>query len=421
MIENKKQYRILIAPSDLAGVGHYRSIWLAQQMDKNFSDDFYVEINVMPDYNDVEYFKKFDLIHFHRQLGPYERMDEFFKELKAAGVILVMDLDDYWAPPETHPMHGLALKEKLAEKITKTLRLSDYVTTTTDVFAKHIRVYNKNVIVMPNGIDPSSKMWASEDTKIDDRVRVSWIGGSSHYHDLLLLKPSMKLLHNDESIRGKYQIIMCGYDVRGHVTMINPDGSQQTRKITPAETIWNKFEEIFTDNYNPNIISPEYNKWLKRYKNEAYFGENILKEPYLRRWTLPLTQYGKHYNYCDVCLAPLTDNTFNEVKSELKIIEAGMNKKVLIAQDYGVYKALIKNNETGLLISKPMNERGWYANIKKVIEDKELREKLANNLYEFVKERYNLSHLTEQRIKIYHDMIDKNEMKLEELHELIKK
>src|SRR3989304_5075310 len=313
MIENKKT-KILFLPSDNAGVGHIRSIWIAQEINEKFSNDFYVEINLTPDFNDIEYFKKFDIIHFHRQLGPYEKMDEFFKTLKDAGVILIMDLDDYWAPPQTHPLYGIAIKEKLAEKITKTLRKSDYVTTTTDIFAKHIMPYNKNVLVMPNGVDVSQKMWKDENTKLNDRVRISWIGGSSHFHDLMLLKPSMKLLHNDASLKDKYQMIMCGYDVRGTITTINEDGSQHTRKILPQETIWNRFEEIFTDNYNPNIVSAEYQKWLKKCKNEPYPNENILNEAYVRRWTLPLIHYGKHYNYCDVNLAPLTDNTFNEVK-----------------------------------------------------------------------------------------------------------
>lgn len=417
---NKNVKRMLLCPSDLAGVGHFRSIWLAQQIDKAFSDDFYVEINPQPDWNDRDYFKSFDLIHFHRQLGPHEIIDEFFKDLKSAGVLLVMDLDDYWDPPVTHPLYQMAVKEKLAEKIIKTIRKSDIITTTTDIFANHIRKYNKNVIVMPNGLDMSNPMWKQEDTRVDDRVRISWIGGSSHYHDLLLLQPSMKLLHNDDTLKNKYQIIMCGYDVRGHMTIVDENGNTQgSRKILPSETIWNRFEEIFTDNYNPNIISTDYQKYLKRYKNEAY--PDVLKEAYVRRWTLPLTQYGKHYNYCDVCLAPLIDNTFNEVKSELKIIEAGMNKKVLIAQDFSVYKKLLKHGETGLLIKKHMNEKGWYNEIKRVIENKELREKLANNLHEFVKDKYNLEHLTSERIEIYHKLIDHNRARQEEIAAAIQK
>ena len=70
---------------------------------------------------------------------------------------------------------------------------------------------------------------------------------------------------------------MCGYDVRGTITTINEDGSQHTRKILPQETIWNRFEEIFTDNYNPNIVSAEYQKWLKKCKNEPYPNEKRLR------------------------------------------------------------------------------------------------------------------------------------------------
>jgi glycosyltransferase involved in cell wall biosynthesis len=409
MPQNDKP-RILIAPSDLAGVGHFRSIWLAKQMYADFKDKFYVEINAMPNYNDRNYFKQFDIIHFHRQLGPYETMENFFKELRDAGVTLIMDIDDFWTPPTTHPLYQAALKEKLAEKVTGTFKLVDYVTTTTDVFARYIKKYNPKVFVMPNGLDMSEKMWQDEDTKKTDKVRISWIGGSSHLNDLEILRPSMKMLANDPELKDKYQIVMCGYDIRGHITHINPDGTQHTRKILPHETVWNKFEEIFTDNYNPNVVDEDYKNWLKKCKNEQYQGGDVYEKNYVRRWTLPLTQYGKHYNYCDICLAPLAENTFNEVKSELKIIESGMKNKALIAQDYGIYKEIINNNENGILINKPMNHKGWYVQLKRLILDKEFREKLANNMNTFVKDKYSLKSLTESRINIY-DAILKNKSK----------
>jgi glycosyltransferase involved in cell wall biosynthesis len=406
MPQNDKP-KILIAPSDLAGVGHFRSIWLAKQMYADFKDKYYVEINAMPNYNDREYFKQFDIIHFHRQLGPYETMEVFFKELRDAGVTLIMDIDDFWIPPTTHPLYQAALKEKLAEKITKTFKLVDYVTTTTSIFAGYIKKYNPNVFVMPNGLDMGEKMWQDEETKKTDKVRISWIGGSSHLNDLEILKPSMKMLANDPELKDKYQIVMCGYDIRGHITQINPDGSQHTRKILPYETVWNRFEEIFTDNYNPNVVDEDYKNWLKKCKNEPYQNGDVYEKNYVRRWTLPLTQYGKHYNYCDICLAPLAENTFNEVKSELKIIESGMKRKALIAQDYSIYKELIKHNESGILINKPMSYKGWYVHLKKLILDNEFREKLANNLHEFVKDKYSLKSLTESRIQIYGKILAK--------------
>jgi glycosyltransferase involved in cell wall biosynthesis len=396
-----KKIKILFAPSDNAGVGHFRSIWPAQELNSKFKDEFEVDINLEVNHNDIESLKKYDIIHFHRHFGPYEKMKDTFSKLRKAGVTLIMDIDDYWNPPTTHPLHTIVVKEKLAEKTTETLKSVDFVTTTTNIFAKYILPHNKQIKVIPNAIDTKHRMWQDEDVKNTDKVRITWIGGSSHLNDLEILKPSMNILHNDASVHGKYQIVLCGYDVRGTMTQIAPDGKQTTRKIEPHETVWNKFEEIFTDNYNPKVVSPDYKKWLKKYKNEKFAGDNS----YVRRWTLPLTQYGKHYNHADICLAPLAENTFNEVKSELKIIEAGMKKKVLIAQDYSVYKELIKHGENGFLVGKKESTRGWYECIKKVINNQNLRENLSNNLYEFVKDRYSLENVTKDRAEWYREII----------------
>lgn len=798
-----KKIKILFAPSDGAGVGHFRSIWPAQQMEKEYSDEIYVEIN--SDFvSDPNYYKQFDIVHFHRQLGPYDGMQALIAELRKYGVIVIMDIDDYWVPPKTHPLYIAAIKDKLPEKITAAFKLVDYVTTTTDIFAGHIRKYNHNVHVIPNAIDLNHRMWKDVDTKKTDKLRFSWIGGScfdnkteiltnegfklfkdlngketvaclnpsnnnlefhkplgyikkpfngklncginnlidyavtpnhnmyvslannlskkeldfkliqsqnltnknmhfkkdaiwegvkqdefeiskiyfneepereleiihshslrkheghkkienrnekyysslkldmnlwlkffgfwmaegwtsstpglfqvgvaqtknngyleemfdtlkklgfnptytkdlrqvrvfdkrlwvylsqfgkaenkyvpteilrlcpsqlsiflewylkgdgsqekggkrfdkriekiveynserkraytvskvladniqeiclklglistvtnrgkknsvlkdgrkliaqhdayvisigsngirnkknpllkaenqfqidyndyvycvevpdniifvrrngktmwcgnSHLNDLEILQPSMNILHNDKSLQEKYQLVMCGYDVRGFMTEVDQDGKHvNTRKILPSETVWNRFEEIFTNNYNPNVISEDYKKYLLKYSNEEYKGADVYKGPYIRRWTLPLTRYGEHYNFCDVCLAPLAENTFNEVKSELKIIEAGLKRKVLIAQDYSVYKELITNGVNGILINKKNNTRGWYEAIKYLINHPEKVKELSDNLYDFVIKRYTLDIVTKQRVEFYKDIIKQKE------------
>jgi glycosyltransferase involved in cell wall biosynthesis len=420
---NQKPISILLVPSDLAGVGHYRSIWPGQEINKKHSDKFRIEIDNMPDFNNIEFFKQFDIIHFHRQLGPYHMQESLIKELRNSGVIVVMDIDDYWVPPKEHPMYGAAMHEKLPEKITSTFGMVDFVTTTTEIFAKEISKYNKNVHIVPNAIDMSHPMWKDEDTRKTNKVRISWIGGSSHMKDLELLKSSMNILHNDDNLRGKYQIVMCGYDVRGFVTEVDQNGNVvQNRKIFPHETIWNRFEEVFTDNYNSKFIPENYKNYLLRYENTPFNDSDVYESGYVRRWTLPLTQYGKHYNYCDVCLAPLAENVFNEVKSELKIIEAGLKKKVLIAQEFGIYKDLIENGKNGILIPRNKNLRGWYEAIKKVVVDNDYREMLANNLYDFVKDKYTLEIVTEKRAEWYEQILKNRTKKTNseiELHQAI--
>ena len=80
--------KILFVPSDLAGVGHFRCIWPAQQINKDFSGEFETEIKTAMDldFNNIEYFKQFDIIHFHRELGSFETMPKLFKTLKEAGI-----------------------------------------------------------------------------------------------------------------------------------------------------------------------------------------------------------------------------------------------------------------------------------------------------------------------------------------------
>ncbi len=435
MNNQNKRIKVLMVPSDSHGVGHWRNIWIAQSIEKHYNGDFDIEINLGPNVENMSYLKEFDIIHFHRALGPYDKQDAVFAELKAAGVVLIMDIDDYWQPSSTHPLYETVKSEKITEKILQTMKIADYVTCTTTIFADYIKKHNPNVHIIPNAIDLQHPMWKSESVpNKSGKCRISWIGGSSHMNDLVLLTHSMNQLYNNHDLEGKFQFIMCGFDTRGSITEVSRDANgnevRNVRPILPHETIWCRFEEIFTNKYSYlQKEDPEYLKWLLKIKKEDYEGQ--YDKSYVRRWTLPLTQYGKHYDYCDVTLAPIQEvdrvkflkggeivnendprpgtvqsipNYFNLVKSELKIVEAGMKKKCIIAQDFGIYRELIKDGVNGILVKD--NKDGWYKAMKKVIQDKEYRETLANNLHEWVKNTYEMEIVTAQRIQFYKDLVD---------------
>jgi len=427
MSENKK-IRVLMCPSDGQGVGHFRSIWPAQAIQKFHSEDFEVEVNPNPNVDNLEYFKRFDIVHFHRHLGPKEKEDETFRGLKGLGISVIMDIDDYWEPFYAHPLYQIIKQEGLAQKISTTIPKVDYVTTTTSVFADEIKKLNHNVQVIPNAVDPNAKMWRHNETRLegDERCRIAWIGGSSHLDDLMLMNNSMGKLYNNKELSDKFQMILCGFDTRGTITEIDKLGRQKTRPILPHETVWNKFEHIFTGGLTPSadnsysglLDDPDYVKWLRKIEKKE--DHNVLEKKYMRRWTLPLTQYAKHYDYCDVCLAPLNhideiitpkgqviknENVFNKVKSELKIIESGMKKKTLIAQDFGIYSKLIEDGKNGILIPTNKNDKEWYKAMRKVILDKDYRDDLANNLHEFVVDKYSLENVTKDRVAFYKQIV----------------
>jgi len=323
-------------------------------------------------------------VHFHRRINEPEKTVEWINRFKEGGAIVICDIDDYWLPFRGHPARDMVMKHKTHLQIMEAAKASDIVTTTTTIYERHIKKdLNPNTHIIPNAIDPRLKMWQPKDVP-SDRVRVAWIGGSSHERDLDKLKGTVNKLLSDQEVKDKIQIVMCGYDTRGQMTEINPvTGEEKTRKILPHESIWNKFELIFN---NDGKATPEQ---------------------YVRRNTLPITQYGKHYNFCDICLAPLDEHTFNECKSELKIIETGMMGKALIASNLYIYKELLTHGENALLVDPKKNHKLWYKYIKQLVLDEDLRKKLGNNLYNFVNPVYTLENVTAERCEWYKHILER--------------
>jgi glycosyltransferase involved in cell wall biosynthesis len=330
----------------------------------------------------------------------------FIPILKSLGIKTVCDIDDYWLPTKEHPLHQLIVQNKINEKIVDNLKLADYVTTTTEIFADEIRKINKNVVVLPNAIDPNEPQF-KEVTPESDRLRVGWLGGSSHLHDLMLLDGMVAKLSEHKD---KLQYVLCGFDTRGTMTEINPQtGEQKQRPIKPHETVWYEYEKIFTDNYK--IVTPEYKKYLEKFAQSSFENEQL--ESYLRVWTKPVTSYAKNYAKFDISLAPIKHHIFNQVKSQLKVIEAGFYKKALIASNVGPYTIDLKHaldkgnfsNGNALLVNETNNHSDWAKNIKKLVENPNMITDLGERLYETVKDKYDLNQVTHERASFYKSLI----------------
>ena len=242
---------------------------------------------------DLNYFKQYQIIHYHISLGQdLDLSVQVVPLLNNMGIITICDLDDYWAPTKEHPLHDLIRQEKIHEKIISNLKVARYVTTTTEIFADEIKKHNPNVVVFPNAIDPNEPQF-NEPTLESDRVRVGWLGGSSHLHDLMLLDGMVSKL---QDIKDQVQYVLCGFDTRGMMTEINQQtGEKKQRPIKPHETVWHEYEKIFTNNYT--IITPEYKDYLYKFTQTNYENEN--SESYLRVWTKPVTSYARNYSKFD--------------------------------------------------------------------------------------------------------------------------
>jgi intein/homing endonuclease len=390
--------RILFYNLDGAGVNYFRTLTPAMEIERNHSDEFYVEINPQINFNDpafVDYLKTFHIIHYHRQfLGDSKQMLNLANELKKSGTILMVDIDDYWNLHQKHPFYTMSLEKKLYIPILENLKIADYVTTTTDLFADEIRkVTGKdNVGVFYNSVDPVWMKQFQNNWKPDPdgRVRIIYMAGSSHMADVEQLQGVMNVLSNDSNLKDKFKVIIAGWDTEGNTTDITFNqefGTElqkrglwvhkmvkdinksrgdvdkisnlpidlkekyrgkifntQQRDIKSTESVYYIYEKILTNNHRM-ISNPDYIQWLFNFERNVEYPE---EGNFARRWTQKANTYAKVLDETDIVIAPLADNSFNKMKC--------VTENTLISTDYGIFKIGDIVNNSHWQIMKIFNE-----------------------------------------------------------------
>jgi glycosyltransferase involved in cell wall biosynthesis len=394
---------VLVLPSDRTGVGKFRSVDPHVHLQNLYPDEFHIDIDYTPNLGDPNYFSKYNIVAFHRTIGhDFDQSVNIINQLNKNGIITILDIDDYWMPTKEHPIHDIIRINKIDQKIIENIKAAKYVTTTTSLFADEIKKINKNVFVIPNGIDPNEAQF-KEPTLESDKIRIGWLGGSSHLADLELLRGIANKQNN-------LQYVLCGFDTRGSVTEINEKtGEKKQRAIQPHETVWVQYEKIFTDDYK--IITKEYKDFLMKFKDEQY--PDIYNQEYVRVWTKPVTSYAKNYSKFDISLAPIKNHIFNRMKSQLKVIEAGFYKKALIASNLGPYTIDLKHSlENGkfvdgnaLLVNENRNHSDWKKYISKLVDNPNMIKDMGERLYETVKDTYSLNTISKNRAELYRSLL----------------
>ena len=398
---------VLVLPSDRTGVGKFRSVDPHVYLQNNYPEEFHVDIDYEPKINDEQYWKKYQIVHFHRVIGrDYNISPKIIKQLNDWDIVTICDIDDYWMPGKEHPAYELVKSNNLGFHIQENLKSARFVTTTTELFAQEIKKINKNVFVLPNAVDPDEEQFNAV-TEKSEKLRFGWLGGSSHLHDLMLIDGTVSKLIE---FKDEFQMYVCGFDIRGNVTEINPQtGERKQRPIKPDETVWKRYEQIFTNDYK--TVSEDHRNFLMGYEVDKDYSD---KDAFYHRvWTQPVTSYAKNYSKFDVSLAPIKDTMFNRMKSQLKVIEAGFYKKALIASDIGPYTIDLKHSldkgeftdGNALLVDKHRNKSDWSKYIKKLIKNPNFAFDLGERLYETVNGTYDMKTVTKNRAEIYKELV----------------
>jgi glycosyltransferase involved in cell wall biosynthesis len=404
------KFKVLVLNADCDGVGYHRIM----SPYTCFNDpDIQVDIRLLMDstlpLHDERFLSQYKIIVSNKSI-PFSDptyKTEFDATLKRNNIKTVFDLDDYWQLSNAHPNYKIWKSQGAQEKVEQQILESDAITTTTEFLANKIREFNTNVTICPNSVNLKEQQWISN-KKPSDKIRFLWGGGITHLVDLRLLKPAFEKL--EKSFLEKTQIYLCGYDLR----MNTPQGM---KKDNPNRSQWTFFEDIFTNN-KKWINNAEYGMWLRLAEDNGRdnygYKEEFKNEFYQRRWTRPILTYGTMYNEADVVLTPLkNNNTFNQVKSQLKVVEAGSHHCPIICSNYGPYtiddiEGKLDGKQKGFLVDENESNSSmkWYEHIKYYVENPDKIKEHGENLYEYVRDNYDINITNQKRAELFKKLVN---------------
>lgn len=333
-----------------------------------------------------------NIMFFHSSaiISKFDILEQRILLNQRMGIKNVIDIDDYWKVNPENSVFKRSIREKWSDKITSIIKRCDLVITPNELIYKKLKQFYKGKIqIIKNCLNYNEQQVIKGQNKIiTDYTKIGYATGSSHLKDIQLLR--------NINVKNS-QFVLAGYDDR----IVNSNGKVEHSR---ENTIWEKYEKILTNNYS---------KISKEYKNHLYNGlknmeyKNIDKEIYRRVWSKPINTYLTSYQYFDIALAPLVNNSFNLMKSELKIIEAAMTKTPIICSNIDTYNKIIKDGKNGFLVDEKKSHKDFNKKIKYLINNPSLKEDITEKLYEDVNKEFNYNYNSLLRHESYQDIINK--------------
>jgi len=275
---------------------------------------------------------------------------------KKSGAKVVYELDDLM---ESVPKMHYAHKEMNWWRTYLTWRCLakvDAITCTVDPLKKRYKWFCPNIHVLPNLLDID--FWEKPYLpNTSDKIRIGWVGGNSHKEDLLFIAPII------EKVLKKYpnvKFICSGFGG------------------TSAPDRWVEF------NYGEDLF------------------KNLPKGQYEFSLGAPMEVFPNKIASLrlDIGLAPVVENKFSRCKSNVKVLEYGINKIPAVAQRF-LYKDAVVEGKTGYLATDPDE---WYEKLCLLIENKNRRD-VGETAYKHIKEKFNFNDQAEKWLALYKSLL----------------
>lgn len=292
-----------------------------------------------------------DIIVFHRPIQ--KEMYEAAVLLKEAGKKIIMDNDDTYRANSGVPVQMFGKdREKLDtaigyinEQLKKFAEIADMVTVTTEFLKKEYEQWNKNVVVLPNCVDPFD--WEEPAKNDTGKTRILITGSVASNKDYENIIPLLEKLKERKDVQLVLQALPADHP-----------SLKETREI----------------------YKPELDFW-KQYDVEWY--------PFMK-----LTDYLEFIPTLkiDIMLIPRHDNYFNRCKSNLKFLEASMCKMATVAQSFpdgnSPYEVDKEDTENLILASNPQD---WIDKVIDLLDNPEKIDILKEKSHNYVLNKYDIN------------------------------
>jgi len=229
-------------------------------------------------------------------------------------VILDLD-DDFRNIPVDHPGYPYVGpgNPAILSQLEAAISMADVLTVATPVLADRYASMAHKVAVIPNGWSRSNPLW-DKPSPPHRTINIGWAGTATHRQDMALVRREIVRL---------------------------------MRELPQVQL----------------VIGGDY---------AVYEAFNAIPET--RRLFLPMTTFEDYpfmLSHFDILLAPLRNNVFNQAKSDIKLLEAGIRRIPWVASPVEAYRAW---GAGGVLAE---TEGDWYTALKTLVDDAGLRRELG--------------------------------------------
>jgi hypothetical protein len=279
-------------------------------------------------------FDKLDVVVL--KLFMHQDASKYIEEAKRLGQTVIIDTDDHFeklpednlafvtTDPKTHP-------ENNREHLIATYSVADGIIASTKFLEDRMRKYNKNVYRVSNSLNPSDFMYRIDTA--GDKPTIGWVG------------IMMWRVNDLKDVAAPLKTMIDGYGLKFHHSGIMLD-----KPYWAAQTIG-----------------------IDNEKMSGYCGARP-------------QYYGNIFMPMDVGIVPLTNNEFNEAKSNLKGLEYALSGIPFVASSTKEYRDLA---DMGVgRIAK--TSKDWIKHLKKLL-DPDVREEERQNNYKIVTQNFNLN------------------------------